>query len=155
MKIGELASATGCAVETVRYYEREGLLPEPARSAANYRLYGDAHAQRLRFIRHCRALDMTLDEIRTLLDYHDRPRQPCDAVNGLVDEHLAHVEARIAQLEALREALINLRARCEGAADSAHCGILQELSQPLGDAALAAPNEASHVPGIHRGGGAC
>ncbi|WP_163559377.1 Cd(II)/Pb(II)-responsive transcriptional regulator [Halomonas sp. NO4] len=153
MKIGELAAATSCAVETIRYYEREGLLPEPTRSRANYRLYGDSHAQRLRFIRHCRALDMTLEEIRTLLDYHDHPRQPCDAVNGLIDDHLAHVEARIAQLQALREALVALRSRCAGAADSAHCGILQELSQPLDGEALAVPETDSHVPGPHRGGG--
>lgn len=152
MKIGELAAATGCAVETIRYYEREGLLPEPARSHANYRLYGESHAQRLRFIRHCRALDMTLAEIRTLLDYHDHPRQPCDAVNGLIDDHLAHVEARIAQLEALRDALVTLRSRCQGAADSAHCGILQELAQPPPRELPAEAGEPSHVPGPHRGG---
>ncbi|PMR73378.1 Cd(II)/Pb(II)-responsive transcriptional regulator [Billgrantia endophytica] len=152
MKIGELAAATSCPVETIRYYEREGLLPEPARSSANYRLYARAHAQRLRFIRHCRALDMTLDEIRTLLDHHDRPRQPCNAVNELIDDHLAHVEARLAQLQALREALVTLRSRCNGESDASHCGILQELSQPLPDRTPTVPDARSHVPGAHRSG---
>ena len=77
MKIGELARRTGCQVETIRYYEREGLLPEPARSPGNYRLYGSAHVERLTFIRHCRALDMTLGEIRTLLMHRDHPERDC------------------------------------------------------------------------------
>ncbi|MCG6659136.1 Cd(II)/Pb(II)-responsive transcriptional regulator [Halomonas campisalis] len=148
MKIGELASLTGCPVETIRYYEREGLLPEPARSASNYRLYAGSHAERLRFIRHCRTLDMTLDEIRTLLDYHDHPRQPCNAVNGLIDEHLAHVEARIEQLQALRGALVALRSRCSGEADSSQCGILSALAQPAAEE-ITAHRESSHVPGPH------
>ena len=64
MKIGELATLTGCPVETIRYYEREGLLPAPSRSAGNYRQYDTAHVERLSFIRHCRSLDMTQEEIR-------------------------------------------------------------------------------------------
>jgi len=71
MKIGELAQRTNTPVETIRYYEREGLLAEPVRSEANYRVYEDAHAQRLSFIRHCRGLDMTLEEIRVLLRFKD------------------------------------------------------------------------------------
>ncbi|MGR4067006.1 Cd(II)/Pb(II)-responsive transcriptional regulator [Billgrantia sp. C5P2] len=149
MKIGELATRTGCPVETIRYYEREGLLPEPARSSANYRLYAEPHAERLRFIRHCRTLDMTLDEIRILLDYHDHPRQPCNAVNGLIDDHLTHVEARIEQLQALRQALATLRSRCNGETDSSQCGILQELAQPAPRELPATNAEPSHVPGPH------
>ena len=71
MKIGELAKLTDCQVETIRYYEREGLLPEPARSEGNYRLYTQAHVERLTFIRNCRSLDMTLEEIRSLLNLRD------------------------------------------------------------------------------------
>ena len=67
MHIGELARRTGIQVETIRYYEREGLLPEPARSDGNYRVYGPGHLEQLQFIRHCRSLDMSLDEVRTLL----------------------------------------------------------------------------------------
>ncbi len=74
MKIGDLAKATDCAVETIRYYEREKLLPEPARSEGNYRMYTQAHVERLTFIRNCRTLDMTLDEIRSLLQLRDSPR---------------------------------------------------------------------------------
>ena len=71
MKIGQMAQATGTQVETVRYYEREGLLPVAGRTHGNYRVYDDSHVQRLSFIRHCRCLDMTLDEIRVLLRFKD------------------------------------------------------------------------------------
>ena len=77
MKIGELARAGGVNVETIRYYERIGLLPEPHRTAANYRSYGEAHRLRLAFVRHCRSLDMTLDEIRVLLRFKDQPLADC------------------------------------------------------------------------------
>lgn len=151
MKIGELARRTGCQVETIRYYEHEGLLPAPARSAANYRLYGPSHAERLAFIRHCRALDMTLDEIRSLLDYHDHPEQPCHEADTLIDEHLAHVESRIAQLQALKQALVKLRARCNGESAASDCGILNELARPLDTEELPGPEQGAHVPGAHRG----
>ena len=112
MKIGELAKRTGCPVETIRYYEREGLLPEPARSEGNYRQYTLAHVERLSFIRHCRSLDMTQEEIRTLLALRDRPEADCGTANRLIDEHLHHVEVRIAELQALREQLRDLGSRC-------------------------------------------
>lgn len=150
MKIGELARRSGCPVETIRYYEREGLIPEPLRSAANYRLYGEAHAERLGFIRHCRALDMTLDEIRSLLTYHDHPEQPCGEVNALIDEHLEHVAARIAQLQALEQALVALRARCNGVSAAGECGILSELARPVESEAIQETESVGHVPGTHR-----
>ncbi len=86
MKIGELASHAGAQVETIRYYEREGLLPETARTDGNYRIYGPTHAERLRFIRNCRSLDMTLDEIRLLLRFKDSPAENCGGVNDLLDQ---------------------------------------------------------------------
>ena len=86
MKIGELAKLTDTQVETVRYYEREGLLPAPARSDGNYRLYTQAHVERLSFIRNCRSLDMTLEEIRSLLSLRDSPQDQCESVNALIDE---------------------------------------------------------------------
>jgi Cd(II)/Pb(II)-responsive transcriptional regulator len=98
MKIGELAQQAGCSVETIRYYEREGLLPLPGRTAGNYRHYDAAQLERLQLIRRCRSLDMTHDEIRTLLGYRDQPERDCDAVNVLIDEHIAHVRRRIAEL---------------------------------------------------------
>lgn len=72
IRIGALAKRSGCEVVTIRYYEKEGLMPKPARSGGNFRLYGDVHIERLQFIRHCRSLDMTLSEIRALLGLRDK-----------------------------------------------------------------------------------
>ena len=112
MKIGELARATGTQVETIRYYEREGLLPEPARTEGNYRIYGDEHAERLLFIRQCRSLDMTLDEVRVLLRFKDVPAENCGEVSMLLDEHIGHVAARIRELKVLEKELRTLREQC-------------------------------------------
>ena len=101
LKIGELAARTDCPVETIRYYEREALLPAPTRSQGNYRLYGDTHVERLQFIRHCRSLDMTLDEVRSLLQFRDAPEENCGEVNALLDKHIGHVAQRIAELKKL------------------------------------------------------
>ena len=105
MKIGELAKATQTQAETIRFYEREGLLKEPARSGGNYRLYGHEHLERLAFIRHCRSLDMTLDEIRALLRFQDAPLENCHAVNDVLDEHIEHVAQRIRDLKELQKEL--------------------------------------------------
>ncbi len=154
MKIGELAKRTDCPVETIRYYEREGLLPAPARSEGNYRQYDMAHVERLSFIRHCRCLDMTQDEIRTLLALRDSPEADCTAANLLIDEHLHHVEARIAELHNLRRQLQALRAQCTVAGNSEHCGILLELEQPAPPAVLPQccgdAGHSLHVPGAHK-----
>lgn len=128
MKIGELAGATQTQVETVRYYEREGLLPQPPRSDGNYRIYGAAHVERLAFIRHCRSLDMTLDEIRVLLRFKDTPGEDCGDVNTLLDLHIGHVAARIAELRQLEDQLKRLRRQCCSVQDAAHCGILVGLA---------------------------
>lgn len=95
MKIGELAKITETQAETIRFYEREGLLREPPRTEGNYRLYEAEHLERLAFIRHCRSLDMTLDEIRALLRFQDAPRDNCHAINDVLDEHIEHVARRI------------------------------------------------------------
>ncbi|MBQ1558829.1 MAG: Cd(II)/Pb(II)-responsive transcriptional regulator [Pseudomonas sp.] len=138
MKIGELAKKAGCRVETVRYYEREGLLPAPARSEGNYRLYGAQHLERLVFIRNCRTLDMTLEEIQRLLALRDLPQESCAGINSLVDEHIEHVQVRIDSLQALRDQLTELRDRCNGPKEAEDCGILRQLNvsggvQPLPD----------------------
>ncbi|WP_409289300.1 cadmium resistance transcriptional regulator CadR [Pseudomonas sp. KCJK8927] len=145
MKIGELAKATGCAVETIRYYEREHLLPEPARTDGNYRLYTQAHVERLTFIRNCRTLDMTLDEIRSLLSLRDSPEGSCGSVNALIDEHIAHVQARIDGLVALQEQLVELRQRCN--AQGNECAILQQLE--VNGAVSVPETEHSHVGRSH------
>ncbi|SDU27627.1 transcriptional regulator, MerR family [Pseudomonas pohangensis] len=136
MKIGELAKLADCKVETVRYYEHEGLLQAPARSTGNYRLYNSAHLERLTFIRNCRTLDMTLDEIRSLLALIDRPEENCEGVNALVDEHIKHVQARVTSLLALQQQLIELRQRCAAGRDAQECGILQCLNSTGGVQAL-------------------
>lgn len=137
MKIGDLAQATLCPVETVRYYEREGLLPAPARSSGNYRLYGPHHVERLRFIRHCRSLDMTHDEIRTLLAFRDAPEQNCHEVNALLDEHIGHVARRIAELRVLERELKELREQCQTVHAARDCGIMQSLGRDSGRTAKA------------------
>lgn len=150
MKIGELAKQTATPVETIRYYEREGLLPAPARTDANYRTYAAGHAERLSFIRHCRSLDMTLAEIRTLLQFKDAPEQDCGAVNELLDAHIGHVAQRIRELRALERQLRELRARCVARQDAQHCGILSGLSAP--DTVPSPPPAtlaAGHVPRTH------
>ena len=145
MKIGALASATDCAVETIRYYEREHLLPAPERTEGNYRDYTQAHVERLTFIRNCRALDMTLDEIRSLLALRDSPDNQCGSVNALIDEHIEHVQARIDGLLALQTQLTDLRQRCK--APEVACTILQQLET---SGAVTAPEvEHSHVGRSH------
>ncbi len=128
MKIGELAQVAQTTVETVRYYEKEGLLPATARTAGNFRVYGPAHLERLRFIRNCRALDMSHAEIHTLLHLADQPAEGCGAINTVFDQHMAHVDERIRELVSLKAQLALLRQRCrtEQAVDA--CGILQGLA---------------------------
>jgi len=148
MKIGELARIAMTQVETIRYYERAGLLPGTARSEGNYRIYGDAHVERLSFIRNCRNLDMTLDEIRVLLRFRDAPAENCGTVNALLDEHIGHVADRIRELRLLEKQLKGLRALCQETRDAQHCGILNELAVPpksMGEA------DAGNVRGVHKG----
>lgn len=136
IKIGELAKRTGCKIVTIRYYEKEGLLPAPARSGGNFRLYGDAHVERLQFIRHCRSLDMTLEEIRALLDLRDEPNQDCGEVNALLERHIQQVEAHVEELMQLKKHLVVLRQRCSGTRQVEACGILQGLADCCGHSAV-------------------
>ena len=128
IKIGELATRTGATVETIRYYEKEKLLPEPTRSQGNYRLYNAAHFERLQFVLHCRTLDMTLDEVRTLLQYRDKPDENCGEVNVLLDEHIDAVETRMEELVQLKRHLLALRQKCATEAPVESCGILHALA---------------------------
>lgn len=149
MKIGELAKITGTQVETIRYYEREGLLASPARSEGNFRLYMDSHVERLSFIRRCRLLDMSHEEIRGLLRFKDTPNEHCAEVDALLDAHIGHVSARIHELRQLEQQLKSLRECCNEPSETAHCGILQELSQPLCESET---NEGNHVRCAHASG---
>lgn len=127
MQIKALSAATGVDVETIRYYEREGLLPAPPRQANGYRDYGLPQLERLAFVRHCRALDMPLADVRQLLAALDAPGPECGDINTLIDQHLARVRARLASLRALEKQLRRLRTACSGAPGDQGCGILHEL----------------------------
>jgi len=150
MKIGALSTTTGVPIDTIRHYEREGLLPEAARTEGNYRIYETAHAQRLSFIRHCRGLDMTLDEIRVLLHFKDAPSEDCGEVNALLDQHIGHVAHRVRELRALEKQLRELRNTCRTVQDTAHCGILNQLSEIAHRPPAKNPGS-GHVHGAHAG----
>jgi DNA-binding transcriptional MerR regulator len=126
MKIGELSRATGTNIETVRYYERIGLLPAPDRTAANYRNYGEPHRARLAFVRHSRELGFTIEEIRSLLDLSDHPDRDCMEADRIATRHLDQVETKIAQLEALRDELTRIVGRCRGGV-AADCRVIEAL----------------------------
>jgi len=98
MRIGELSKEAGCDVETVRYYERIGLLPEPERTPSGYRTYGTQHLERLQFIRHCRTLQMPLAEIGTLLSLQAQPAQECNEINDLLDHHIQRIQEQMTSL---------------------------------------------------------
>ena len=143
MQIKELARATGVDVETIRYYEKQGLLPEPARRDNGYRDYEAKHLERLSFIRHCRALDMPLADVRRLLGFVDDPDEHCDDVNHLVDDQLARVRARLQSMQALERQLLQLRSRCSGDHHGSEpCGILSELVSAAHGEACACHGEA-------------
>jgi len=141
MQIKELAQATGVDVETIRYYEKQGLLPAPARRDNGYRDYTSGHLERLSFIRHCRALDMPLTDVRRLLELLDAPSEQLTDVDRLVDEQLTRVRARLKSMRALEKQLLQLRARCSGRHEG-HCGILDELvSAAHGEACACHPTQ--------------
>lgn len=133
MKIGQLSTASGTTIESIRFYEREGLIAEPARTDGNYRVYGDEHVQRLVFIRRCRSLDMALDEVRVLLGFKDAPSANCGDVNAVLDEHIGHVTSRVQELRVLERQLRELRSQCRSIESGADCGILKQLSIGMAD----------------------
>lgn len=148
MKIGELAHASSTPIETIRYYERVGLMPAPARTTGNFRAYQPSHLERLQFIRYCRGLDMSLDEVRVLLRYKDAPLDDCGDVNALLDEHIGHVSRRIRELRVLEKQLKELRRRCGSVRPAQQCGILSGLEQAAQEQA---PGTAvkSHLKSVH------
>jgi DNA-binding transcriptional MerR regulator len=126
MRIGELSRLTATPVDTIRHYEREGLLAPPPRTDAGYRVYGSPDVERLHFIRRCRSLDMNLAEVRSLLALQGGAHG--SEVHALLDAHIGHVSARIAALQELEKELRALRARCQG--DEPACAILEGLAEP-------------------------
>ena len=128
IKIGELAKLTGFSVQTIRYYEQEKLLPSIQRSEGNFRLYDEASAEQLLFIKLCRGLDLSLSEVRQLLALKRSPSAQCDEVNRMMEAHIQQVEVRIRELTQLHEQLKALRGHCSNRRTVEQCGILQTLS---------------------------
>ena len=125
--IGGLGAATDTKVVTIRYYERIGLLPEPARTSSNYRQYSYEHLSRLSFIRRARDLGFSLSQVRGLLSLADQRHRPCEAVDAIARERLAQVDRKIADLAALRRELDSVIGQCcHGTV--AECRIIEALS---------------------------
>ncbi len=129
MTIGALGEATSVGAETIRYYEKIGLLPKPARTAGGYRLYKPEHVRRLNFIRRGRELGLTLDAVRELLSLASDRLRPCTRVDRLVREHIHDLDHRIAGLQQLRGALQKLADSCRGSTRVADCRILEALQE--------------------------
>jgi DNA-binding transcriptional MerR regulator len=144
-RIGEAARLSGVSAANIRYYEREGLVRPSGRAENDYRFFTDADLHRLRFIRMCRALDMSLDEVRTLLALDLNSKEDCAAANATVNGHLQHVRERLHELQILEQELLALRGRCDGS--DAHCHIIEALhaqaDAPLEEARPRRPAPAS------------
>lgn len=142
MRIGELAKRGNCDVETVRYYEREGLLDAPARSDNGYRQYSEAQLVQLNFIRHCRSLDMSLADVRTLRQFQVNPALACDEINELIDQQIKRIHMQLASLGQLEQQLHVLRDTCTENHKTDECGIMLNLTKAAeGDECSCHPNE--------------
>lgn len=127
MKIGDLSRQTGCSIQTIRFYERKGLLSEPKRTEANYRVYDDKSEEILKFIKQCRAHDMSINEIKELIENRENPEQSCESVNVLIDEHIEQVTQRIEDLLSLKKSLLQMAKSCSTNRTIKECGILSNL----------------------------
>ncbi|GGE54526.1 transcriptional regulator [Streptosporangium jomthongense] len=151
MKIGEVSRHSSVPTETIRYYEKIGLLPKPDRDASGYRAYSRAHLDRLLFIKRCRNLDMAQDEIRELLRLSENPEADCQQVDALLARHLDHVRERLKELAQLEKNLQQLQKACSNTGTVEDCGILGGLSAELDDLPDRRDHD-NHVPGTHRPG---
>jgi MerR family copper efflux transcriptional regulator len=127
LTIGAVAKRAGVAIDTIRYYEREGLLPEPLRRPSGYRSYGEGTVAQLRFIRRAKTLGFTLEEIRDLLALSTDRQRGVKAVKQRAQQRLADIEARIAELERVRAGLAELVEACPGHGSPEACPILRAL----------------------------
>ena len=122
----DLARATGCNLETIRYYEKIGIMPDPPRSAKGYRSYDDAHVKRLKFVMRSRDLGFSLEEVRGLLGLVDDQSRTCAEVQIIAEEHLTDVRAKIAELQRIEHVLSDTVARCTGDAVP-ECAVIDAL----------------------------
>ncbi|WP_188053867.1 MerR family transcriptional regulator [Sphingosinithalassobacter sp. CS137] len=127
LTIGRLAKATGTKVETVRWYEKVGLIDPPGRTDANYRVYSDRDLARLSFIRRARNLGFSLDQVRALIEISDQRDRDCGTVDALAGGHLEEIDRKIADLTALRRELAEVVDSCRGGS-IAECRILEALA---------------------------
>ncbi len=127
LTIGHLSTAADCKIQTIRYYEEIGLMPQAERTAGNQRRYTQAHLDRVRFIRHGRALGFSLDEIRELLDMSDLPDRPCAEIDAIARVHLDAVEQKIKHLRNLKKELQHMIRQCAGGKVES-CEIIRNLS---------------------------
>lgn len=152
MKIGEISKRSSVPVETIRYYEKIGLLSKPDRDASDYRVYRSGHLDRLLFIKRCRNLDMAQDEIRELIRLSENPEADCHEVDVLLASHLNHVRDRLKELENLEKTLQQLQKACSDSGTVQECGILGGLSSKLEDLHSKHSDHENHVPGSHKPG---
>ena len=122
----DVARATGCNLETIRYYETVGIMPDPPRSAKGYRCFDDAHVRRLKFVMRSRDLGFSLEEIRGLLGLVDDRTQTCAQVQTVAESHLQDVQEKIADLKRIERVLSETVARCTGDA-APECAVIDAL----------------------------
>ncbi|MGB3727458.1 MAG: Cd(II)/Pb(II)-responsive transcriptional regulator [Glaciecola sp.] len=127
MKIGQLADKTGLSIQTIRFYERKALLSAPERTQSNYRSYSDDALKQLLFIKQCRALDMTIEEISLVLKTRANPESSCENVNATIEKHIDDIRHRITELNALQKTLVSMRAACDDDKKIKECGVLHKL----------------------------
>ena len=139
--IGAAARQSGVSAANIRYYEKEGLLAAQSRGDNSYRMYSAADVHRLRFVRMCRAMDMSLDEVRTLLALDLRRKPDCAAARSTLDAHLGHVRERLAELATLERDLLALRDACDGSGGLCHT--IEALHQRADERATPAPPRAA------------
>ena len=129
MKIGELAHRTGVPIDTVRYYERQGLLPQPERQPSGYRSYQPSDITRLRFVRRAKVLGFTLEEIRDLLALSGRREDDMGSLKAAAEHRLADVEAKLSELTRIRDGLRTLVEACPGHGALDTCPILHAMDE--------------------------
>ena len=126
LTIGKTSAATGCNIETIRFYEKEGLLPEPQRTQGGHRLYTQEQTERLIFIRRCRELGFSMADIRQLLSLVDGQEVTCERVKTILDAHLAQTKEKLADLRKMERTLFTLSESCDGS-DVPDCPIIEAL----------------------------
>src|SRR5690606_17648004 len=127
--ISEIAKKTALSTDSIRFYEKKGLIQPNFRASNRYRYYGEEALKRLLFIKRCRALDMSLKEFDALIKLEQNPLQECGAVNQLIDQHLEDISRKIKELQLFQQQLSTLRQSCNIPTTIDHCQILKTLEQ--------------------------